>query len=44
MIVKLVLECEDEILNAIPLIATDAISITDKKETFKSNCLNHTIL
>ena len=39
LIDKLVLECEDEILNK-----TDAISITDKKVTCKNNCLIYIIL
>ena len=33
---KLVLECEDEMLNT-----TDTISIADKKEKCKNNCLIH---
>ena len=44
LIDKLVLEREDEIFNAIPLNATDTISITDKKGTCKNNCLIYIVL
>ena len=39
LIDKLLLECEDEILNTVPLNTTNTISITDK-----NNCLLHIIL
>ena len=37
LIGKLVLECKNEILNAIPLNETDAISVTDKNVICKLN-------
>ena len=39
LLIKLVLECEYEILNSIPLNTTNTISITDK-----NNCLIYIIL
>ena len=44
LIVKLVLECEDDILNVIPLNTVDTIWITDKNVTCTNNCLIYIIL
>ena len=41
---KLVLECENEVLNAIPINTTDAISIVDKKVTCQNDFLISIIL
>ena len=37
------LECEDEVLNGIPLNTTNTMSTADKKVTFKNCFLNSTI-
>ena len=48
LIGKLVLECKNEILNAIPLNEADAVSVTDKnvicKLNKRHNCLIYIIL
>ena len=44
LIDKLILECEDEVLNAYPINTKDTISIADKKVTCKNNCPVYIIL